>query len=347
MILKTFTFLDNCDIIYFKNRVGIMKKDGFIATSLIYSFFLVFVAVLAALINGYVANKTIQERFNEDIADSLNNVTSSLKVYSYNSELPEGTVLENLLLYSGFSVSSDLNNTSWDKIGGTSFTSSNGGVMFSNIKTNSYLSQNVEAMVAGHQYYIAIDFYQTSDIALKTYFYDPAYSVETSGIEPNWTRKSTIITAPTSSLNVPFRIGESSTDQSGSVYFKNAMVIDLTESFGKGQEPDTAWLDENVDFVDGRLGFIKIDNIQSSSACDFSADNGDACIKVMVRPYAAFTNPMEDGATDRFRPIMKCPLGVESSMKVHQKINSREYYTFWIKPTFKTDTVCSITWEEI
>lgn len=49
-----------------------MKKDGFIATSLIYSFFLVFIGVLTALVGSYIANKQILNRFNEDIIAEMN-----------------------------------------------------------------------------------------------------------------------------------------------------------------------------------------------------------------------------------------------------------------------------------
>ena len=35
------------------------SESGFIATSLIYTFFLAFIAILTALLSNYIANKTI------------------------------------------------------------------------------------------------------------------------------------------------------------------------------------------------------------------------------------------------------------------------------------------------
>ena len=63
------------------------KKRGFVATSLIYSFFLVFLAVLAGLIRNYVANKLVLERFNENAASVLN--TNKYRITSM-KKLPIG-----------------------------------------------------------------------------------------------------------------------------------------------------------------------------------------------------------------------------------------------------------------
>ena len=45
------------------------NNSGFIATSLIYTFFLAFIAILTALLGAYIANKTILERYNNDVLD--------------------------------------------------------------------------------------------------------------------------------------------------------------------------------------------------------------------------------------------------------------------------------------
>ncbi len=63
-----------------------MKKSGFIATSLIYSFFLVFLAIIAALLSNYIANKTILERYNAELIDNLNREPFYVKFISYNVE---------------------------------------------------------------------------------------------------------------------------------------------------------------------------------------------------------------------------------------------------------------------
>lgn len=49
-----------------------MNNKGFIATSLIYSFFLLFIAVLAAILNGFLSNNKILNRYNESVQDKIN-----------------------------------------------------------------------------------------------------------------------------------------------------------------------------------------------------------------------------------------------------------------------------------
>lgn len=64
-----------------------MKKEGFIATSLIYSFFLVFLAIIAALLSNYIGNKTILDRYNDDAAESLNRNPFVVVFLTYNAEI--------------------------------------------------------------------------------------------------------------------------------------------------------------------------------------------------------------------------------------------------------------------
>ena len=95
-----------------------MKKNkGFIATSLIYSFFLVFIAVMAALLRIYLSNKTILERFNSDATQELNTSVYKVDIISKGSEnfsiqinenneekvLTQGQTLTNLIYDGQFS----------------------------------------------------------------------------------------------------------------------------------------------------------------------------------------------------------------------------------------------------
>ena len=49
-----------------------MKKNGFIATSLIYSFFLAFVALVSVILTTYSYYRTILNTLNKDILSGLN-----------------------------------------------------------------------------------------------------------------------------------------------------------------------------------------------------------------------------------------------------------------------------------
>ena len=49
-----------------------MHKNGFIATSLIYSFFLIFLAIIANILFSYAHNRILLNNINEGILDDLN-----------------------------------------------------------------------------------------------------------------------------------------------------------------------------------------------------------------------------------------------------------------------------------
>lgn len=57
-----------------------MKKNGFIAMSLIYTFSLVFVAVIFSILNFYLDNNLIMKKINRDIIDHYNSNYSTKKV---------------------------------------------------------------------------------------------------------------------------------------------------------------------------------------------------------------------------------------------------------------------------
>lgn len=65
-----------------------MKKNnkGFIATSLIYSFFLVFLALLLAILSTYITTNRILYAYNKSIRDKLNSVTYIPEIYAIGSD---------------------------------------------------------------------------------------------------------------------------------------------------------------------------------------------------------------------------------------------------------------------
>lgn len=66
------------------------KSKGFVATSVIYSFFLVFIAVMAALMSSYANNHIILDRFNEEIKDDLNHKTYFIEVSAVGANIEGG-----------------------------------------------------------------------------------------------------------------------------------------------------------------------------------------------------------------------------------------------------------------
>ena len=66
--------------------------------------------------------------------------------------------------------------------------------------------------------------------------------------QTSWVRSSKIINM-TISLDRVISVGYS-TNMNGTFYFDNVIVIDLTETFGAGNEPDKEWCDENLNYID-------------------------------------------------------------------------------------------------
>lgn len=213
------------------------KKNGFIATSLIYSFFLVFIAIIMALINSYVANKTILTRFNETVMDNINGNKYTITVYSKNAAIKEGGRTLNNLITNG------------------SFIDTNGWSY-----RNYYYYQNVP-LTANHIYYYSISYAQNHNTQLQTYVTNQTYTTNngktiytnnTRGEYQNdygWFKAS-------SNSTQEFRLGYS-TSNHGTTNFTNIMLIDLTRSYGNNNEPNIEWLFNNLEWFDETTNFVK------------------------------------------------------------------------------------------
>ncbi len=80
-----------------------MEKKGFIATSLIYSFFLAFISIVAVLLQSFIANKTILDRFNSKVQEELNTSSYKVTIYSRNANIKNGMTMTNLISNGDFS----------------------------------------------------------------------------------------------------------------------------------------------------------------------------------------------------------------------------------------------------
>ncbi len=236
-----------------KNRNG-----GFIATSLIYSFFLVFIAVIAALVSNYVANKTIMNRFNEDVMDELNTKSYTVTVYGKNANIQNGMTLTNLLTDGTFP-----NLTYWGRNGGSCNYRTNilnelssSSLVMNNCSSNSYVNQKVYVL-RGSTYYYTVAHYNPSTNVSMT-FGNSINLLRTS----EWVKASHIYTA-TDNNNIDFTVGRNINSYWSEARFTNAMVLNLTASFGVGYEPDKNWIDKNIDYFEGTISFIRLEGIDS------------------------------------------------------------------------------------
>lgn len=253
------------------------KNGGFIATSLIYSFFLVFVALVAALLTNFIATKTIMDRYNQEAARDLNTKKYEVSIYSRNSDIVNGMALTNRVSNSSF-TSSDY----WKTVGTTSTTfSSNSLYKVDSSSAESYLYQEIHFKTKpsyNYKYYYSISHRSASNSNFLTFIGSPSKgSLNTrNSNRDEWTKTSGIYESTTDSEE-KFIVGRSSS--AGSAFFKEAMVINLTDSFGEGKEPGNEWIDENIGYFEGTVSFIKQNQISSGEK-----------IKIQFLPYQGHEN---------------------------------------------------------
>lgn len=323
-----------------------LHKKGFIATSLIYSFFLVFIAIIAALLNNYIANKTIQDRYNLDTKNDLNNKRYSVKIYSKNSNIINGMTLSNLIGNGDFSNASGAL-TYWQKCGSTPsygftpFKERSHSIRKMNGNINSFMYQEV-TIKENSKYYIAVDSALKSQNELYIGSYQPNVNCANSSssdilllnpsIDGNqsWTKQSHIYTGEANS-NMLFVLGKNRVS-SEAAYFTNVLLVNLTDSFGEGNEPVKSWLDTHLDWFDGTRSFIALDNIKQEEE-----------IAVRFNPYTAYTEVASKVCKDLEGNILPEPR-IEAKV-----INSNGIditYQELVYDSVSSDMNCYIEWRE-
>lgn len=309
------------------------KNNGFIATSLIYSFFLVFIAVIAALLNSYIANKTIMDRFNTTVTDELNTKSYTLTVYSTNSNIQDGMTLTNLVLDGEFKSMRN-----WSKVGGALFTPNVPWLNNSSIQRedygsrNSYIYQDIH-FLGDSKYYCAVDYIHTLPAySPKLYSYvgsldmTPNRHIETLDSQGLWTKGSYIYNSNYDGMR-RFVVGDSYNNAySGTDRFSNAMVINLTASFGKGYEPDPSWIDANIDWFDGTISYRRIDKINSGED-----------VSVRFALFTGYERPVISCRTDSNVAVSPAPTYYTETRE------NRRYGVVNIK-SIKNNVKCNIDW---
>lgn len=282
-----------------------MKKNGFIATSLIYSFFLVFIAVIAAIINSYISNKTILDRYNEEVQDKLNNETYTVILRVKNASIVGGEAMTNLIQNSNFTSGLDF----WNSSSLTHTDNVNWKTKYAirfERKTNTEptLSQNIYT-IANHNYYYLIDYdlEGTSILKYKLAFEEDLEDAITidNGLSIDGFQSISNMYNASSSGNQNFSIMTLNNPNSTSYgYFTNILLLDLTEIFGTNREPSKEWLDRYITWFDGTINFIVRDKIKKgdSTQINLIPFSGYTCKKdnlnVQGGNFDIFTNATID-----------------------------------------------------
>ena len=216
------------------------NESGFIATSLIYTFFLAFIAILTALLSNYIANKTILDRYNGEIQDKINNGSGSISLYVSYASVDGGKSITNLVRNGNFnSLDANNNLTDWSIQNNGNFQVADFGKRCV-IKTGSSgnLSQPI-SVDSTHKYYIRMEYYQpsigyTSDVFVSNTVsgdvIDSSRVISTSNND-GWKSVSKIVDLTGSETLSYMIVGKQSTYNTNRTYYTNIDYFDGTVSF--------------------------------------------------------------------------------------------------------------------
>lgn len=259
------------------------NESGFIATSLIYTFFLAFIAILTALLSNYIANKTILDRYNSDTQSKLNGGIGKISLYVSYASVDGGKTITNLVRNGNFSSVDGSNNlTDWSVQGGGNFQAADFGKRCV-IKTGSSgnLSQPI-SVDSTHKYYIRMEYYQpsigyTSDVFVSNTVSGDVIDrdrIISSSNSSEWVSTSKLVSLSGAETLSYMIVGKQSTYNTNRTYYTNIFLMDVTYAYRDAVSLE--WLDKNVDYFDGTVSFISKDFVDDDE------------VSFTVVPYAGY-----------------------------------------------------------
>lgn len=259
------------------------NESGFIATSLIYTFFLAFIAILTALLSNYIANKTILDRYNSDTQSKLNGGIGKISLYVSYASVDGGKTITNLVRNGNFSSVDGSNNlTDWSVQGGGNFQAADFGKRCV-IKTGSSgnLSQPI-SVDSTHKYYIRMEYYQpsigyTSDVFVSNTVSGDVIDrdrIISSSNSSEWISTSKLVSLSGAETLSYMIVGKQSTYNTNRTYYTNIFLMDVTYAYRDAVSLE--WLDKNIDYFDGTVSFISKDFVDDDE------------VSFTVVPYAGY-----------------------------------------------------------
>lgn len=283
------------------------NESGFIATSLIYTFFLAFIAILTALLSNYIANKTILDRYNIDTQSKLNGGIGKISLYVSYASVDEGKTITNLVRNGNFSSVDGGNNlTDWSVQGGGNFQAADFGKRCV-IKTGSSgnLSQPI-SVDSTHKYYIRMEYYQpsigyTSDVFVSNTVSGDVIDrnrIISSSNSSEWVSTSKLVSLSGAETLSYMIVGKQSTYNSNRTYYTNIFLMDVTYAYRDAVSLE--WLDKNIDYFDGTVSFISKDFVDDDE------------VSFTVVPYAGY---VLDKVSCNYDDYEVSPISNESNTK--------------------------------
>lgn len=173
-------------------------------------------------------------------------------------------------------------------------------------------------LTPSHKYYVCIEAYQTTVSGSVDIYWPIAEPVMLSGqVLPKanqWCRISTVADRGAFSAGTyPIRFDYNNQNQTGTMWFDGAMLIDLTAAFGSGKEPTKGWCDAHIQFTAG------------GQVCCF--DKGNSVAQQIKNIYI--------GVDGKARRVMKAYIGVDGKARIC-------YENYQIKSNFSDNNWATI-----
>lgn len=108
-----------------------------------------------------------------------------------------------------------------------------------------------------HKYYVRVETYQAEAAGSVDIYWpiaEPSMLSGQSGPAGQWNICSSVVDRNSFSAgSYPMRLDYNNANTSGTMWFDGLVLVDLTATFGAGNEPDKAWCDANIPFTDSTV----------------------------------------------------------------------------------------------
>lgn len=109
------------------------------------------------------------------------------------------------------------------------------------------------SLISSHKYYARIEVYQTTAAGSVDLYWpiaEPSLFSGLSGPANQWNMLSTVVDRSSfSDGSYQFRVDYNNQGSTAYMWFDGLMLIDLTDTFGSGNEPSKDWCDANINFT--------------------------------------------------------------------------------------------------
>ena len=237
-----------------------MNKKGFAISTILYGLIFVSIAVFYLLIKIENTRHATSTNYISDVRNQLTDNVRWVKPYTITNLISNGS------FEYGFSNWYDERNgsTEYHQVVSGGY-HGNYSLRFGNMAgvemTNQLLPYS--SPILNHKYYGTLMFkssstFTTSDSRFEWFYNDTTYGrmvfATKNRASNDWIKLSAIQSITDSTyLSNNWKIRNFHVNANEYSYVDSIMIVDLTEAFGMGNEPDLAWCNENINYFDGTM----------------------------------------------------------------------------------------------